>query len=198
MPRGDPQAAIGVRPKTGWAALVALSAEAAAPEVILRERVEITDPAEQISRFVFHSAAELELNEAEAFVASARRLVDRLAGDALMEALRRTREAGFAPAALAVVGPVGTVPPLNEVLKAHTAIHAGEGAFYAEAWAQAGERAGLKVVRLAERAALSAAAKHYGISDLAADEALRACGKEIGAPWGADQRAAAAGAWAAL
>ncbi len=195
---GDPQAAIGVRPKTGWAALVAVSAEEAAPDVILRERVEVSDPTEQISRFVFHTAAELPSEEAEAFVTSARRLVDRLTGDALMEAMRRIREAGFAPATLAVVGPVGETPPLAAALKAHTSIHAAEGAFYADAWARAGERTGLRIERLAERAVLEAAARRYHISEIAADDALKACGKEIGPPWGADQRAAAAGAWATL
>src|SRR5579862_5121709 len=130
MQNGEPKAAIGVRPKTGWAALVVLSAEAATPDVILRERVETSDPAEQVSRFVFHAAAELPPAEAEAFVTSARRLVDQLTGDALMEAIRRTREAGFAPAALAIVGPVGAVPPLEQLLRTHTSIHAGEGSFY--------------------------------------------------------------------
>jgi hypothetical protein len=187
-----------VRPKTGWAALVALSVESAAPEIILRERVEITDPTEQVSRFVFHIAAEMGPAEAEVYVATAQRLVDGLADGALAEALRRTREAGFAPDALAVVGPVGPIPPLSAVFRAHTTIHAGEGMFYADVWARAGVRAGLAVTRLAERSVLEAAARRHRLDEDAAAEVLKACGRAVGPPWGADQRAAAAGAWAAL
>ena len=55
-----------------------------------------------------------------------------------------------ASTAAVLVGRPRPLPPLDRILKSHAAIHTAEGIFYREVLIEACERAGLRVVRVAE------------------------------------------------
>ncbi len=60
-------AALGFSVHTGWAALVALSGPADAPQVVDRRRIELIDgPDADAARFLYHLASELDLPAARA------------------------------------------------------------------------------------------------------------------------------------
>jgi hypothetical protein len=89
-------------------------------------------------------------------------------------------------------------PRLEEILKSHALIHSAEGDFYAGVWSAAMKRLGLPAARLSEAEALEALAG--GPAGDAGDigERLKEMGRALGPPWTAEERAAAAAAWAAL
>ena len=53
-------AALGFRAHSGWAALVVVAGDPRAPEVVLRERIEMADPELPGSKQPYHAAEELE------------------------------------------------------------------------------------------------------------------------------------------
>lgn len=87
---------------------------------------------------------------------------------------------------------------LAEILAAHSRIHAAEGAFYRDALADACKRIGLRIERMPERDLWVVARNARRCNDRELRERLGALGKEIGPPWGEDQKLAALAAFAAL
>jgi hypothetical protein len=123
MPRRT-DAALGFRVHTGWAAVVAASANC---EVLQRARISC-EPSS--TRFVYHQAAEISPGQAEALIATARaetiaaaereisNLLGSLAGDGI------TLRAACVPA-----GNARLPDALADILAAHSRIHAAEGVF---------------------------------------------------------------------
>src|SRR6266496_4043144 len=71
---GERAAALGCRAHTGWAALVVVAGGFARPEVLLRGRAELGDPAGHVRRNVYQAARGLEPAEAAALVEAAERI----------------------------------------------------------------------------------------------------------------------------
>ncbi len=190
-------AVLGLRAHSGWAALVALAGPADAPEVVDRRRIEMAEGEE--AKQPYHAAEGLPLAKASA-------LLDRLAKGALARATEGLaaavddlRRKGHAPAAAVILTAAGRpLPELKSVLASHALIHTADGEHFRDALAGASERQGLKVTRVRERDVLAqagAALRRPG-ADLQA--AVAAWGKPLGAPWTADQKLSALGAWLAL
>jgi hypothetical protein len=79
------------------------------------------------------------------------------------------------------------LPPLERILTSHPLLHAAQGQMSREALSRAAEAEGLPVIHVApERAASEAVVG-----------AVARIGRIAGPPWAADQRRAAAAAWAA-
>jgi len=182
--------AIGVSAHTGWAALVALSAEL---EVVGRQRVQLGDDQ---TRFVYHVAAELPL-------AKARTLVDKtvqLGRERAREALAKwVAELGAAPAAMGIVEAKRTLDAeLETILASHSLIHSAEGALWREVWATAarGRRMRVHGVPAPELAPRAAAA--LGLAAARMTGWLAELGKRAGRPWSLDQRQATLAAAVAL
>jgi hypothetical protein len=190
-----PRVAIGLRPKTGWAILVAVT-DPAHPRALLRERVELLGDPE---RFVYHRAEELgSLAAAGKLIDVERERVVARARDAI-EAARSRLSATDVPVALGVVAaPPKPDPPLGAVLKTHMKVHGAEGVFYPACWIDAGQALGLPVTRIAEKEIVLAIADRCETDEAEVGEILKAMGAPLGRPWDADCRLAAAAAWAAL
>lgn len=188
-----PACAVGLSLHTGWAAACVVTARPL--RVLLRERlVLLGDP----ERFVFHRAAELAPGEAARSVARARKLADAGALAALGKLLEAAREAGLQPRRVAVVARHGELPPLAEILVAHPRIHTGEGWFFRDVLLGAAQAHGLAAHVYPPRELEALAAKALALRSAALASELSRLGKELGPPWGKDQRLAALAAWAAL
>ena len=72
-----PHVTVGIRAHTGWAVAVALAGPVAAPTVVDRRRLDLTDP--EVPRQAFHVAAELDPAAAEELVERANRAAETLA-----------------------------------------------------------------------------------------------------------------------
>src|SRR5262245_26211423 len=71
---GFRRAALGFSTHTGWAAMVAVAGNAAAPEILARGRLEMMGDDRARPRFVYHVARELTLQTAERIVREAKEL----------------------------------------------------------------------------------------------------------------------------
>jgi hypothetical protein len=139
------------------------------PALLARRRVELAG-ADHDARFVYHAAA--EHGRAAERIRKAETIARERAQAALSELLR-----DHAVAIAAVPPPKRALPALEIILASHPLLHAAEGELYRRAIVDACLAAGLEVVTPAPRAPT--------------------LGK-VGPPWGKDQKAAAALAWAAL
>lgn len=96
---------------------------------------------------------------------------------------------------------IGTGMPdwsTDEILAVHVRMHKAEGELFRDVLAAGTRTCGLALTTLPDKAALAAAAERLGEdpADLAAR--LATLGKSAGAPWGKDQKEAAAAALVAL
>ncbi len=179
--------ALGFRLHTGWAAMVAVSAD---HKVYLRQRVELLDGS--VPRFVYHSAAEMPLDDARRLIRMAEEIALAHAQSAIKDAIKHLEAAKLRVAACGVaVGSTKLPEDLSAILRSHALIHAGEGALFQKAVIGAAEQQGFAVAALREKGLWTGATPQLR-------ERIEAMRKEFGPPWSMDQKIAAAVALAAL
>jgi hypothetical protein len=159
---------LGVSVHTGWGACVLVAGTPARPQILANERMQILGDDE---RFCFHRAAEMKRPAAQKWLAQIRKKALDNARRALVPLTLQAR-------ACALVAKPGDPGPLDEVLAAHSRIHAAEGCFYRDVLAEACPIP----VRIVSPKALDAAR----------------IGKIAPPPWGRDQRLAALAAWGVI
>src|SRR5688500_4376895 len=117
------QVTIGFRAHTGWAVAVALAGPPAAPAVVDRRRLDLTDS--EVPRQAFHAAAGLDAGAAEAVVGPANRTGETLAETAVRGLAGELRSAGHRLVGAGVVlGGGRRLGTLAQVLASHAAMHA--------------------------------------------------------------------------
>jgi hypothetical protein len=191
--------AIGLRAHSGWAAVVGVASAASAepPEVVLRERIELADPAIPGAKAPYHSAEKLKLEDAAAFLARCEAASRALALSGLERILDRLRRDGRAPVRCGLLLAAGRpLPDLRSTLASHAWIHVGDGEHFRNALADAAAACGLEVRRVRER---DVAASLGGLGGAGAvDDYLARQRRVLGPPWAQDQKLAALAAWFAL
>jgi hypothetical protein len=188
-------AAIGFMEHTGWAVAVAVVGAGDSFDVVARERIATLDPA--LPRQAYHAVAEMGFDRGiietvrESAVDCSEREIVRLAGE--------LKERGHGLAIAAVPVGTGRIPEsVDAILASHSLLHAAEGEMFREALAEAAARCGLRVLRPQRKDILSEAAAIVGLALPALQQRLNEIGRSVGPPWQADQKAAAAAAWAGL
>jgi hypothetical protein len=187
-----PAAAIGCSDHTGWAVLVTLTGDAAAPRVLDRRRVTLVD--EALPRMAYHAAASLPRTQAEALIAEVEASAVTESTAQLGALLADVGELGYEVTGVAI-GDAPQVPDdLDLVLAKHHLLHAGEGALFREALVEAAAEHGLAITRFPHKDALGQAAAAHGVDPAALSSRLGELRRDLGAPWNADHRSAAAAA----
>ena len=94
----------------------------------------------------------------------------------------------------------GVMPPWStgDILAVHVRMHQAEGVLFREVLVAGARACGLNPATLRESAALEEAASMLGLSRTDLESRLVTLGKTVGAPWGKDQKEAAAAALVAL
>jgi hypothetical protein len=188
--------AIGLKARTGRAILVAVGGRF--PDCRVAERSEL--PLLPAGAFApYHAAAELDSPAAHDSVQRSITAARVLATQGIRAAVDRLAGAGHEVAACGVL--VGnTLPPwtTDEILAVHVRMHAAEGALFRDVLVTGAQACGLALATLPDRSALDAAAAAIGRDRRALDACIAALGRSSGAPWGRDQKEAAAAAMAAL
>jgi len=187
-------AALGFRAHTGWAAAVAVTLDGRAIE---RRRIAY-EPAP--TRFIYHHAAELSSQAAaDTLIAAARAEATEKAREEIAKLIGTVRDNGITVVAAGVPGGNTRLPgTLGEILAAHSRIHAAEGAFYRDVLAESCVLADLPVRRTPERDLWMLASTAVSCSEDKLRERLVAMGRQIGPPWGEDQKIATLAALIAL
>jgi hypothetical protein len=191
------QVTIGFRTHTGWAVSVVLAGPPAAPAVVDRRRLDLTDP--EVPRQAFHVAADLDAGAAEALVERATRTAEALAERAVRGLAGELRSAGHRLGGAGVVlGGGRRLGTLAQVLASHAAMHAAEGELYREVLVHASAACGLPVTGVPERDLHDRAAAVLGIPGPDLRRRVAELGRACGPPWAQDQKSAALVAWLAL
>jgi hypothetical protein len=190
------RAAIGLRPHTGWAALVAVGGAPASPIVLDRRRLELID--DMAARHVYHAARELELPAAEKLVRRAARTACAAADRALGDVAAGLQGSEYTIAAAGIVAQARRLPPLARIVASHALVHSAEGELYRAALADAAEAVGLDVHLVAAPDVFETAADALGVDGSRLAAQIAAIGRELGPPWRKDQKEATAVALVAL
>jgi hypothetical protein len=192
-----PRVTIGLRAHTGWAVAVALAGAPAAPVVLDRRRLDLTDP--EVPRQAFHVAEGLDPGAAEELVERATRTAEALAERAVGGLVDELRSAGHQVAAAGVtLGGGRRLGTLAQILASHAAMHAAEGELYREALVHAAAARGLPVTGVPERDLHDRAAAALRVPVPELRRRVGELGRACGPPWAQDQKAAALVAWVAL
>jgi len=186
------RAAIGCRDHSGWAVMVVVGGDPAAPSVLTRERVVLVD---ENVRMPYHLAAERSLADGRALIRRVERAACKGASRALHDIVDDARRRGHDIEGVAVAAGTSAVPDdLARVLASHALLHAAEGELYREALTTAATSLALATTRFPTKHAISDAAAALGVGTDALDGRLKALGKPLGPPWQKDHREAAAAA----
>jgi hypothetical protein len=190
---------LGFAPHSGWAAVVMLGGESDAPLLLARERVELSEAHLLGSKQPYHAIEALPPAKARQRLLRLEASAGALAARALEQLAGRAQAAGATLAAAGILDSAGrSGATLEAILASHALIHTADGNHFRTAIARACETRGLPVSRVPQRtlAARAATALRRPPAQLAAY--VTALGRTVGAPWGADQKAAALLAWLLL
>jgi hypothetical protein len=189
-------AAIGFRVHSGWGAMVAVAGSPAAPEILLRRRIEMVDRAARGVVQPYHAAAEMKLADAEKFLA-------RCLADARMRARREIERAvaDLADRRVAVCGMLissgRSLGKLEATLGSHPAIHTAEGQHFRSAIRGACEDLRLPLHEVKEKELFLRVIEKLGVPAERIAQTLAAIRKQAGPPWTQDEKFAALSGWLA-
>jgi hypothetical protein len=183
---------IGARVHSGWAAVLAISGERDSPNVVDRRRIVIVDSAVVGASQPFHFAENLELPDAEKYLANCAAASERLASAAIREMAGELRVRGFQVAACAIVMAAGRpLPSLADILASHALIHTAEGEFFRRCLRQACEGQGIAVTGIRERDLDDRSKALFGKAAAQVQQRIAGLGRSLGPPWTQDQKSAA-------
>ena len=183
--------ALGLKARTGRAILVAIGASDPA-RVLQRTELKLLPSGDFAP---YHAAEGLPSAAAHKRVDRSIAAAHRLAEEGIRNAIETLAGAGHEVCGCGVlVG--GDMPPwsTDEILAVHVRMHHAEGLLFREVLVAGARACGLVPTTLREKAALDEATSMLGLKRADLDSRLLALGKTVGAPWGKDQKEAAAAA----
>ena len=192
----SPQLAIGFRVKTGRATAVVMIGPASAPRVLSRKSLQLWDPAIPESHQPWHADFELPPDESARIVPIALKAVDRVALSALRELVDEVRSTRGSIAGIALVAGSSTDP--ESIHNPHMRAHAREGQLFPQSLAAAAKTLRIPAVTLVESEVFTTPAAKLAKSPDAIKLAVTEMGRDVGKPWSAEEKAAAAAAWITL
>ena len=187
--------ALGLKARTGRAILVAVGGP---QQMHVLERAELKLLPE--GDFApYHAAEGLPPAAARRSVARSIAAAHRLAAEGIRTAVEGLASADHEVCACGVL--VGGAMPAwttDEILAVHVRMHQAEGVLFREVLVTGARECGFVPTTLSEKGALEDAASLLGLSRAELEARIAALGKTVGAPWGKDQKEAAAAALVAL
>jgi hypothetical protein len=192
--------ALGFKPHSGWAALVAVGRTGGGIQVADRRRVELIDEGEgHWAKQPYHAAEASRGSGVPDLVRRGIESARRCAAREVRAAIRRAAEAEQELVACAVL----TAEPMpdwtvEEILAVHFRMHQAEGVLFRDALARAAVECKLKLVGIPEKRLEKDAERTLGTPAKELRKVIATLGKTVGPPWGKDQKDAALAALVAL
>jgi hypothetical protein len=185
-------AAFGIRVHSGWAVIVCVSSDPAAPEIVDRRRVVIIEPTMQGAKQPYHFAETLSLEEAERHIEKCAAASKRLAFNAVREMLDEVTTRKYRVLDCAMLLASGrALPSLQKILASHALIHTAEGEFFRNVVREAGEHFRIPVMGIRERELDERANATFGKAAARVRQHINGLGKTVGSPWTQDEKTAA-------
>jgi hypothetical protein len=192
-------AAIGFSAHAGWAAMVVLGGTTAAPNLLDRSRVTLIDDRDPEAKQPYHAVEFLCVEEATGRLDGYLAVATRMAQESIQGESEKLEELGIALKSVGILESSSRKHlALSSILASHALIHAAEGDHYRNALSAAAEQLRLEVCRLQARALEEHAMKCLRLPLKRLLDTVNGLGREIGPPWGADQKKAALLAWTLL
>jgi hypothetical protein len=169
------------------------------PRVLVRERVEMTDSRDPGSKQPYHAVEGLPIAKATERLADYEATAATMAHQRIQRIVDQLGQGGRNVIGVGILESAGRKgSSLADTLASHALIHAADGDHFRNAIAAAATRCGLVVRRVRARELDAEAAAAIGEPLAMLRQAIKELGREIGPPWGADQKAAALLAWLVL
>lgn len=192
-------AAMGLAPHSGWAAVVVLGGSRADPRVLARSRVEMADHRTPEAKQPYHTVEALGVEEAARRLAGYMAVAERMAQAALQALVQDLAGRGYLARSVGILESSGRKgSSLASILASHALIHTADGDHFRQALAAAAERSGLPVSRVRARDLEAQAEARLGHPASSLQKVVKELGRQVGPPWGADQKMAALLAWLLL
>lgn len=187
--------ALGMRMRSGWGVLVAVSLDAGSVQLLARRRIVVTDAKVPGANQPYHHAAKPGFLDPEDYLASCAAGSQRLAAAAVAEVLRELTARNYSIAGCAILLAAGRpLPPLAKILAAHPLIHTAEGEFFRTAARSACESLNITVRGIRERDLEQRAVAIFGARAARLQLGIATLGSSVGPPWTRDYKNAAVGA----
>ena len=192
-------AAVGLRPHSGWAAVVAVALEKGKPVVLLRERTHLVKTFNYSFRQPYHTAAKVPLPEGRSFIAQVQKDAQKLAYAALRAMQSKLHQTDYRLACSGLLlASARALPSLEKILAAHPLIHTADGELFREALAHASAKLDLEGFRVREKELFRLGAQVLRTNEAKLQKQLTELGRSLGSPWSQDEKLAALAAWLAL
>jgi hypothetical protein len=192
-------AAIGFSPHSGWAAMIVLNSSAAGLRVLGRARVELMDAHDPESKQPYHAVEFLCVEEATGRLDGYMAVARNLAQSAIQAQAQDLKQRGFQLKSIGIVDSASRKQSaLSSILASHALIHAADGDHFRNALSAAAELLGIRVCRVQARALQDRAMNCLRLPKTRVLDTVNELGRQVGPPWGADQKQAALLAWILL
>jgi hypothetical protein len=192
-------AAMGFSAHSGWAAMVVLANTAARISVLVRSRVDLIDARDPDSKQPYHTVEFFSLEAAAARLTEYMGVASAKAYSAINMQCAALCEQGFRLTSVGILDSSGRKPSsLATILASHALIHGAEGDHFRNALSAAAERNGLSVYRTPARTLENHAVDRLCLPLPKVLDTVNGLGRQVGPPWGADQKKAALLAWSLL
>lgn len=190
---------LGFAPHSGWAAVVVIGGTPVKPLVLARERLELADASLPGAKQPYHAIEGLPLAQAAAQLAAFQAAAALRAVAGVRTLLEIARTAGVEPLGAGILDSAGRAGgSLEAILASHALIHTADGNHFREALGSACSAERLPCTRIRQRDLPGEAARVLRRTPAALTAAVARLGRDVGSPWGADQKGAALLAWLLL
>ena len=167
--------------------------------MLARERLELTEASLPGAKQPYHAIEGLPLPEAAARLATFRASAATCATSGVHTLVAIARAAGIEPIAAGILDSSGhDSRSLETILASHALIHTADGNHFREALAAACAAEKLPFTRIRQRDLAAEAAQALNQTPEALMATVAALARDVGSPWGADQKGAALIAWLLL
>lgn len=179
--------------------MVVIGGRAEAPVVLGRSRVPLIDEHDPESRQPYHAVEFLCVEEATGRLDGYLEVARNLASAALQAQCAELKRQGISVRSVGIIESSGRKQiSLSSILASHALIHAADGDHFRNALSAAAELLRLRVCRVRARDLETYSLEQLRLPPDRAIDRINTLGRDLGPPWGADQKKAALLAWALL
>jgi len=185
-------ATFGIRVHSGWAVIVCMSGDPAAPSVVDRRRIVIIEQAMEGAKQPYHFVESLVISQAERHLERCAAVAQRLALQAIHAMLDAVSAAKHRVVGCGMLLASGRpLPALPNILASHALVHAAEGEFFRKVVREACESCHIPVIGIRERELDKQADAIFGKDAPSVRQHISSLGKTVGSPWTQDEKTAA-------
>ena len=183
-------AALGCAAHSGWAAVIGVGEIDGHLRVLVRERIAMAHPSDPEAKQPYHAVERLPIGEAAERLIAYATTAELMARQAVQRIVDQLSQGGYRGIGLGILESAGRKGiTLAKILASHALIHTADGDHFRNAIAAAVSRCGLlPAFRVRARELNAKAAEAIGRPVETLQLVLKGVGRDMGPPWGADQR----------